>query len=97
MAMFIQNSADHVSEWKGVHRPAVAGGPVRHGQAGAGAGDEAAGNDQKNCGGGNEFRVARQPRGRYWVHRSGFMVHGSWFWVPVLGSERRTRTKHPEP
>ena len=63
MAMLIKNSADHVSEWKGVHRPAVAGRPVRHRQAGAGAGDEAAGNDQKNCGSGNEFRVAGQPRG----------------------------------
>src|SRR5205807_10595388 len=90
MAMFIQNSADHVSEWKGIHRPAVAGRPVRHRQAGAGAGDEAAGNDQKNCGSGNEFRVAGQPHGRLSVHGAGFMVLSS-----RCGSG--FRTKNPEP
>src|ERR1700736_5339843 len=86
MAVLIENSTDHVSKREGEHRPAVAGGPIRNRKAGARTGDEAAGNNQKNRGSGNEFRVTVQPHGV----GSGFSVPGSGFrfW--------RTRTLNPE-
>ena len=76
VAMLVEDPAHHVSHREREHRPAVAGGPVRNGEPGAGARDKAAGNNQKNRGGGK--RVWRSG-GATLQRASGLSASGSGF------------------